>query len=428
VTGGVFQLQAANHKLLITYYAHAASSMKNIQISLWDDSRSQTIQQWEFVPPAPIRIGRSPDNEVVVDRPSISRLHATIEYTSLSQGGGYWQIFNRGANGTFVNDLSIDRVLVTNNDRIQLSQGGALLTIQLDVAPVKPSVPVVPVVSCNHPDNPPGTLFCIHCGQPIIVSHQIRNYQILKILGQGGMGTTYLAWDLHKLLVLKEMNADMAEIAKAQELFEREAKILQSLHHPGIPEYYDFFVEHQRKYLAMELIHGQDLERYVFDRGAVTLARALDWTIQLCDILGYIHAAQPPLIHRDIKPANLLVRTIDKRIFLLDFGAVKEIGTLGGTKIGAPDYMAPEQNNGQPCTQSDLYAIGPTIIFLITGRNPADFLELQPDGYRFNITQVPNVPTALQLLIDKVTQRRPRDRYQTAQELAQALQQLRSSI
>ena len=411
--------------------------MKNIQISLWDDSRSQTIQQWEFAPPTTIRIGRSPDNEVVVDRPAISRLHATIEYTSLSQGGGYWQIFNRGANGTFVNDLSIDRVLITNNERIQLSQGGALLTIRLDVAPpVNPNglpsavatAPVVAVAICTHPDNPLGTLFCIHCGQPIIVSHQIRDYQILKILGQGGMGTTYLAWDLHKLLVLKEMNADMAEIAKAQELFEREAKILQSLHHPGIPEYYDFFVEHQRKYLAMELIHGQDLERYVFDRGAVTLDRALDWTIQLCDILGYIHAAQPPLIHRDVKPANLLVRTIDKRIFLLDFGAVKEIGTLGGTKIGAPDYMAPEQNNGQPCTQSDLYAIGPTIIFLITGHNPADFLELQPDGYRFNIDRVPNVPPMLQSLIDRVTQRRPRDRYQTAAELAQALQQLKSSI
>jgi serine/threonine-protein kinase len=413
--------------------------MKNIQISLWDDSRSQTIQQWEFVPPAPIRIGRLPDNEVVIDRPSISRLHATLEYTQLPQGAGYWQIFNRGANGTFVNDMSIDRVLVTNGDRIQLSPNGALLTIQLDVAPIqplakpapsaiRPVAPVTPVVTCNHADNPPGTLFCIHCGQPITISHQIRHYQILRILGQGGMGTTYLAWDRYKMLVLKEMNADMAEIAKAQELFEREAKILQSLHHSGIPEYYDFFVENQRKYLAMELIHGQDLERYVFDRGTVTLDRALDWTIQTCDILGYIHAAQPPLIHRDIKPANLLVRTIDKRIFLLDFGAVKEIGTRGGTKIGAPDYMAPEQNNGQPCTQSDLFAIGPTIVFLLTGHNPTEYIELTADGYRFNISHLPDVPPALQSLIDRVTQRQPRERYQTAAELAQALQELKSSL
>jgi serine/threonine protein kinase, bacterial len=409
--------------------------MKNIQISLWDDSRSQTIQQWEFVPPAPIRIGRLPDNEVVIDRPAISRLHATLEYTQLPQGAGYWQLCNRGTNGTFVNDLSIDRVLVTNGDRIQLAPNGAFLTIQLDVAPVKivPAAPVVPVppvvpVACNHADNPPGTLFCIHCGQPVAISHQVRHYQILRILGQGGMGTTYLAWDRQKMLVLKEMNADMAEIAKAQELFEREAKILQSLHHAGIPEYYDFFVEHQRKYLAMELIHGQDLERYVFERGTVTLERALDWMIQTCDILGYIHAAQPPLIHRDVKPANLLARTIDKQIFLLDFGAVKEIGTRGGTKIGAPDYMAPEQNNGQPCTQSDLFAIGPTIVFLLTGQNPTEYIEFTADGYTFNISHLPNVPPALQSLIDKVTQRQPRQRYQTAAELAAALQAVKSSL
>lgn len=392
--------------------------MKNIQISLWDEHLSHISQQWQFTPPAPIKIGRSPEHQVVIDRPSISRLHATIGYTSLRQGGGYWEISNHGANGTFVNDLSIERVLLTNGDRIQLSTAGALLTIELDVAPVPPVVP------CEHLDNPPNTLFCVHCGQPMTSERQIHQYQILKTLGQGGMGTTYLAWDTAKLLVLKEMNADMAAIPKAQELFEREAKILQSLHHPGIPKYYDFFVASGRKYLAMELIHGQDLDLYVMERGQVTLAQAIDWMIQLCEILGYIHQQQPPLIHRDIKPANILVRTIDKRIFLLDFGAVKEIGTLGGTKIGAPDYMAPEQNNGQPCTQSDLYAIGPTLIFLLTGRNPADFIELQPDGYRFNLAAVAIVTPQLQALIDKVTQRRSRDRYLTAADLAAALQQL----
>ena len=395
--------------------------MKNIQISLWDEHRTQISQQWQFTPPAPIHIGRSPEHQVAIDRPSISRLHATISYTSLRQGGGYWEISNHGVNGTLVNDLSIERVLLTNGDRIQLSTAGALLTIQLDIAPVKPNTPNP--VHCEHLDNPPDTLFCVHCGQPITVTEQIHQYQILKILGKGGMGTTYLAWDT-KLLVLKEMNADMAQIPKAQELFEREAKILQSLHHPGIPEYYDFFVASGRKYLAMELIHGQDLDLYVMERGKVTLAQAIDWMMQLCEILGYIHQQQPPLIHRDIKPANILVRTIDKRIFLLDFGAVKEIGTLGGTKIGAPDYMAPEQNNGQPCTQSDLYAIGPTLIFLLTGRNPADFIELQPDGYRFNLASVPSVTPPVQALIDKVTQRRSRDRYLTAAELAQALDEI----
>jgi serine/threonine protein kinase, bacterial len=402
--------------------------MKNIQISLWDELETQILQQWQFMPPAPIQIGRSPEHQVVIDRPSISRHHATISYTSLRQGGGYWEISNHSANGTLVNDLAIfqkqgsasDRVLLTNGDRIQLAKDGALLTVQLDVATPLPSGSAAPV-ACTHPGNPANTLFCIHCGQPITIGQQIRHYQILKTLGQGGMGTTYLAWDKAKMLVLKEMNADMAVIPKAQELFEREAKILQSLHHPGIPEYYDFFLAEGRKYLAMELIHGLDLDLYVLQHGTVSVAQAIDWMVQLCDILGYIHQQQPPLIHRDVKPANILVRNIDRRIFLLDFGAVKEIGTLGGTKIGAPDYMAPEQNTGQPCTQSDLYAIGPTLIFLLTGRNPADFLELDPDGYRFNVSSVPTITPDLQALIDKVTQRRASDRYLTAADLARAL-------
>jgi serine/threonine protein kinase, bacterial len=399
--------------------------MKNIQISLWDESQSHILQQWQLSQPAPIKIGRSPEHQIVIDRPAISRLHATIEYTSLRQGGGYWEIVNHSANGTFVNGLSISRVLLTAGDRLQLAQNGTLLTIELDVHIVQP-------IACEHLDNPAETLFCTHCGQPITVIGQIGKYQILKTLGVGGMGTTYLAWDATKLLVLKEMNADMVEIPKARELFEREAKILQNLHHPGIPQYYDFFVaavggasrNENRKYLAMELIHGQDLDLYILEHGTVSLAQAIDWMIQLCEILGYIHQQQPPLIHRDVKPANILVRAIDRRIFLLDFGAVKEIGTLGGTKIGAPDYMAPEQNNGKPVTQSDLYAIGPTLIFLLTGRNPSEFIELQPDGYRFNLAVIPSITPTMQALIDKVTQRRSSDRYLTAGELIQALREV----
>ena len=125
---------------------------------------------------------------------------------------------------------------------------------------------------CTHAGNPPGNLFCIHCGEPIKVDRTVRHYQVLRTLGQGGMGTTTLAWDREKakaqqpgsspaasLVVLKEMNADMAQIAKAQELFEREAKTLKLLNHPGIPKFFDFFVEGGKKYLVMELNAGAKL-------------------------------------------------------------------------------------------------------------------------------------------------------------------------
>jgi serine/threonine-protein kinase len=217
------------------------------------------------------------------------------------------------------------------------------------------------------------------------------------------------------------MNADMAQIAKAQELFEREARTLKSLNHPGIPKYYDFFVEAGKKCLAMELIHGQDLEQRVLTYGPVTLPQAVKWMIQTCDILAYIHSCKPPLIHRDIKPANLMVRHRDNQIVVLDFGAVKEIGTAPGTRIGAEGYSAPEQDRGQPCTQSDLYAIGPTLIFLLTGVSPLKFYRRRGSGYGFDVSDIPTITPELRKVIEQACEPKLRDRYQTAKELSQAL-------
>jgi serine/threonine protein kinase, bacterial len=384
--------------------------MQQIELTWIEDRSGKVLWQWQFTPPRTIRMGRSPECEITIDSPLVSRLHATLDYFPISQGGGYWQISNRGSNGTLVNQIPVNRLILTHGDEVDLG-GGAIVCFRSLTVP-----------DCQHQGNQPEAVFCIHCGKPIVTIKRLRNYQILKTLGQGGMGTTYLAWDTERLLVLKEMNADMVAIPKARELFEREAKILQGLHHSGIPDYYDFFVADDRKYLAMELIHGMDLEKYILTHGPVSLDRAIDWAVQLCDILGYIHAQTPPLIHRDVKPANILMRTIDRRIFLLDFGAVKEIGTAGGTRIGAPDYMAPEQNSGQPCIQSDLYAIGPTLIFLVTGRNPHEFIELDADGYRFNLDRIPTFTKQIKSAIARVTRAKVGDRYATARELALALQ------
>jgi len=180
-------------------------------------------------------------------------------------------------------------------------------------------------------------------------------------------------------------------------------------------------VEGGKKYLAMELIHGQDLEKRVSTTGPVTPAQAIAWMSQTCDILDYLHSQDPPLIHRDIKPANLMVRNFQNRIVVLDFGAVKEIGTAPGTRIGAEGYCAPEQERGQPLTQSDLYAIGPTLIFLLTSENPFKYYRQRGRHFRFDVAKVPTISPQLRDVIDRVTEPLPRDRYQTAQELAAAL-------
>ncbi|MEH2192948.1 MAG: protein kinase [Nostoc sp.] len=417
-----------------------------VSLTLLEPKQKTPLQQWCFENSSIIRIGRAADNHVVLTDSLVSRHHLELRHVDSADNNGGWRLISQGTNGTFLNGILVIQSPLPDNSLLQLAQGGPILQFQIQEVTVLETGlrslqmqeteenAVATVYSaqgkytCTHEGNSPNNLFCIHCGQPLSVQHKIRHYQVLRTLGQGGMGTTYLAWDgasqigiTPRLLVLKQMNADMAKIAKAQELFEREAYTLKSLNHPGIPKYYDFFVEGGKKYLAMELIQGQDLEKRVYTTGPVTPKQAIAWMIQTCDILEYLHSQEPPLIHRDIKPANLMVRSSLNRIVVLDFGAVKEIGTAPGTRIGAEGYCAPEQERGQPLTQSDLYAIGPTIIFLLTGENPFKYYRQRGRNFRFDVAKVPTISSQLRDVIDRATEPLPRDRYQTAKELATAL-------
>ncbi len=405
-----------------------------ITLTLLEAQNKTPVENWRFDESSMIRVGRAADNDIVLDNNLVSRYHLELRNTNYKNKVDSWEIVSKGTNGTFLNGVLVTQAPLTNNCFLQLARGGPILKLEflkLELHPNEPTSAQIPAAeseSCTHEGNSPDNLFCIYCGKPLSIQLTIRHYQVLRTLGQGGMGTTYLAWNPEgvttshpKLLVLKQMNADMAKIAKARELFQREADTLGLLNHPGIPKYYDFFIENKKKYLAMELIHGQDLEKYVYRFGPIAVNQAIEWMMQTCLILDYLHGQNPPLIHRDIKPANLMVRNSNNRIVVLDFGAVKEIGTAPGTRIGAEGYCAPEQERGQPLTQSDLYAIGPTLIFLLTGENPFKFYRQQGRNFRFDVVMVPTITPKLKELIDKVTEPLPRDRYQTAKEVAAAL-------
>ncbi|PIG95288.1 protein kinase [Gloeocapsopsis sp. IPPAS B-1203] len=395
-----------------------------VALYLLDPQQKTPLQQWQFENQSLIRIGRSPDNDVVLSDLMVSRYHLELQRVQTGHQSA-WHLTNRGTNGTFLDGTLVTQSPVADNSIIQLARGGPLLRFQMNP---QGKIATTSSLRCDHRGNSANSLFCSRCGQPLTVLRQIRQYQVLRTLGQGGMGTTYLAWDATKtitehpqLLVLKEMNADMAKIAKARELFEREARTLAALQHSGIPQYYDFFLQDGKKYLAMELIHGQDLERLVLERGPVTPAQAIAWMLQTCDVLEYIHTQDPPLIHRDIKPANLLVRRADNHIVVLDFGAVKESSTAPATRIGAEGFAAPEQERGQPLIQSDLYAVGATLIFLLTGETPFKFLKQRGKGYYFDVSSVPTITPQLRRVIERATDPTPSDRYATAKELAAAL-------
>lgn len=202
-------------------------------------------------------------------------------------------------------------------------------------------------------------------------------YRVTQLLGQGGMGAVYLAQDTRfssKTCVIKEMLDhfnDPEQRAQATESFHREADMLASMKHVGIPEVYDRFTEANRHYLVMEYINGTDLEQRLIDQGGpFTEKEVVAWSIQCCDVLSYLHHQKPPIIYRDMKPANVITTNWGK-VYLVDFGIARFFNPVSrGTMIGTQGYAPPEQYRGQVEPRSDLYALGATMHYLLTGRDP----------------------------------------------------------
>ena len=278
-------------------------------------------------------------------------------------------------------------------------------------------------VKCCRP-NPPCKHFCRLDGHLIAGQGVIRNpdngwgYEVIKVLAVGGMGTTYLVYSHHhqKLAVLKEINNELAHKPKVREMFQREARILSSLRHSGVPQYYDFFATEDRYSLIMELIHGQNFAEVESDDPI----EIINWFLDLARILEYLQQCDPPVIHRDIKPSNIILRRNPREIVLIDFGAVKEVTAPPGTCIATPGYGAPEQSVGKACFQSDFYALGTTAIAFFSRLFPSNFY----DGVqqKFIGLDLFNVHPIMIEVIDRLTGYNPEDRPKDAKEVIDLLE------
>jgi serine/threonine protein kinase len=221
-------------------------------------------------------------------------------------------------------------------------------------------------------------------------TNEALRYDILGILGEGGSGVTYRALDTtnQQLVALKALSLHQIDDWKAIELFEREAKVLSSLDREGIPKYLDYFTTdlngERYFYIVQELAPGKNLLEWMQAGWRVSEAELKTITIQILEILIYLHRHYPPIVHRDLKPSNIL-KTEDGKIFLVDFGAVQQTYhdtfMRGSTVVGTYGYMAPEQFRGQAVPATDLYGLGATILHLLTHRSPA---EIPQDGLRLN--------------------------------------------
>ncbi|WP_225903041.1 protein kinase domain-containing protein [Pseudanabaena yagii] len=253
-------------------------------------------------------------------------------------------------------------------------------------------------------------------------------YRILEVLGQGGNGITYAAEDLqqHTKVAIKALSLRHMDDWKQIELFEREAKVLSQLDHPAIPKYFDYFTidtdEDRAFYIVQELAQGQNLAKLV-EAGWRTNEKGVRKIIeQVLNILIYLHGLKPPVVHRDIKPHNLIYSN-DGKVSLVDFGAVQDTyrSTMarGSTVIGTFGYMAPEQFRGQAVPATDLYALGATILFILTHRSPS---ELPQERLRYNFRSKIQVSEQFADWLQKMVEPEIETRFASARESLVALQ------
>lgn len=249
-------------------------------------------------------------------------------------------------------------------------------------------------------------------------------YKILRKLGEGGMSVVYLAVNekVNKHWAIKEVKKEGVEnFETVHQRLLTEADILKRLHHPNLPDIVDIIENEETFLLVMDYIEGRQLESIVQEYGPQKEETVVNWGKQLCDVLSYLHSQNPPIIYRDMKPANVMVQK-DGKVVLIDFGTAREFKASQAEDtlcLGTCGYAAPEQykGQGQSDIRTDIYCLGVTLYYLLTGHNPiCKPYEIYPIRY-WNT----NLSSGLEMIILKCTRKNPSKRYQSCEELQQEL-------
>lgn len=250
-------------------------------------------------------------------------------------------------------------------------------------------------------------------------------YKILNVVGRGGMSVVYLAMNekANKQWAIKEVRKDgVANFEVIKQGLIVETDMLKKFNHPLLPSIVDVIDSEGKFLIVMDYIEGKPLSDSLQENGALPQADVIKWAIQLCDVLGYLHTQNPPIIYRDMKPANVMLKP-DGNITLIDFGTAREYkreNLEDTTCLGTRGYAAPEQFGGQGQTdpRTDIYCLGATLYHLVTGHNPSEPpYEMYPIRYWDE-----SLSQGLENIIIKCTQNNPEDRYQNCDELLYALE------
>ena len=242
-------------------------------------------------------------------------------------------------------------------------------------------------------------------------------YEILKEIGHGGMSTVYLSMDkrLNKQWAVKEIKKKGTGI-KDEDIVNSllaEADLMKRLDHPALPRIVDIIDNGITIYIVMDYIEGENLRKYLDDYGAQPAERVIEWGKQLCDALGYLHSQS--LIYRDMKPYNVVLKT-DGTLKVVDFGIMRKYNPNQAADpccLGTKGYASPEQYSGQSDFRSDIFGLGMTMFYLVTG------IEPRKTAYDANLIYAvnPNFPKGFEYIISKCTMLAAEDRYQNCSEL-----------
>ncbi|HEY9770786.1 MAG TPA: serine/threonine-protein kinase [Coleofasciculaceae cyanobacterium] len=287
--------------------------------------------------------------------------------------------------------------------------------------------------SCPKPVNHPKSKICEACGSKLLLHNR---YHLVKGLGKGGFGAAFLAADIglpgKPLCVIKQLkpNTDNPNfLAMARELFKREAQTLGKIgNHPQIPRLLDYFEERQQFYLIQEFVKGNNLQQEIRKQGVLNEAKARQVLKEVLVILRDIHAQK--VIHRDIKPANIIRREIDDKLVLIDFGVVKDqVNSAGAAAnqtaltafaVGTPGFAPPEQLAMRPVYASDVYALGVTCMYLMTGKAPKN-MDCDPITGEINWFKYVNISDSFAAILSKMLEIAVKSRYKSAEEVLQVL-------
>lgn len=251
-------------------------------------------------------------------------------------------------------------------------------------------------------------------------------YVVERRIGSGGQAVTYLAHDLQNSsgnakVVLKEF---VLPIAGGREIttehlrrVEQESRLLKRLDHPNIVSCFDTICEGRRAYLVLDYVEGETLDKRVLNGGTFSEESAVQIAIQMCELLNYLHGLSPPVVHRDFTPDNMILKS-DGSIVLIDFNVAKQLesGNATHTVVGKHSYIPPEQFRGQACPQSDIYALGCTLYYLMTGEEPEPISVSHPKD------KVVKLSDRINDIVSKATQQDLNRRYESAAEIQSDLE------